>query len=485
MSRGAVVRAVVDSTIRLPGLPAKAAELLRRGLTFPNPEYVNRVRFERWVGATPEEICLAEVDADGTWRVPRGAVAVVRRALAAVGEPVAFEDHRMRRPEVDHALRLELRDYQARAAGELVRHVQGCIVVPCGGGKTVIGAAAIAATRQPALVLVHTRDLVDQWRGAIQQALGLQAGVVADGTFALAEVTVATVQTLAALDDTPLAELGQRFGAVVIDEAHHTPASTFRRLLAHLPGRYRFGLTATPDRADGLTPLLDLCIGPTVFRIRHEELVQAGHLVVPRVEPVATGCAPGATDHTRLVDQLTHDAARNRLIVDLASREAAAGLAVLILSGRVEHCEHLAALLREAGVGAEALTGRVARCRRSELLDRFRRGDLRVVCATSLADEGLDVARLERLILATPARAEGRTIQRLGRLMRPHAGKQTPVLFDLVDDTPLARRQFAARKRAYRNVLGRLETGDCRLEEPRSETCSLKPAACSLAPEAP
>ena len=77
-----------------------------------------------------------------------------------------------------------------------------------------------------------------------------------------------------------------------------------------------------------------------------------------------------------------------------------------------------------------------------------------MVCATSLADEGLDVSRLERLVLATPARAEGRTIQRLGRLMRPHPGKRTPVLYDLVDNIPLARRQFAARKRAYRKVLG-------------------------------
>ena len=107
-----------------------------------------------------------------------------------------------------------------------------------------------------------------------------------------------------------------------------------------------------------------------------------------------------------------------------------------------------------AGVEAEALTGRVARGRRVEILDRFRAGDLRVVCATSLADEGLDVSRLERLILATPARAEGRTIQRLGRLMRPHPGKGTPVLYDMVDDTVLARRQFAARKAAYRKVLG-------------------------------
>ena len=110
--------------------------------------------------------------------------------------------------------------------------------------------------------------------------------------------------------------------------------------------------------------------------------------------------------------------------------------------------------LCEDDVAAAALTGRTPKARRSAILDAFREGELAVVCATSLADEGLDVSRLERLILATPARAEGRTIQRLGRLMRPHPGKGTPILYDFVDDHPMARRQHAARRRAYRKVLG-------------------------------
>jgi superfamily II DNA or RNA helicase len=129
-----------------------------------------------------------------------------------------------------------------------------------------------------------------------------------------------------------------------------------------------------------------------------------------------------------------------------------------VLSGRVEHCTLLATRLGAEGVPAAALTGAVSRTRRNALLARFREGTLGVVCATSLADEGLDIARLERLVLATPARAEGRTIQRLGRLMRPFPGKATPELHDLVDEAPLARAQFGARLRAYRSVLGPAST---------------------------
>jgi len=454
--RGTQVDAVVDGMIRLDpsALPPRAMEILWRGLTFPNPEYVNRVRFGRWVGATPEEITLVERGARGEIRIPRGAVGLLQDAVRAARGRLVFRDRRTTCEPIDYDFTFTLRDYQARAVEALTSRLQGCAIVPCGGGKTVIGTAAIAETGQPAIVLVHTQDLADQWRETIRDALGIEAGVVADGRIEPGTITVATVQTLATLEGPALRELAALFGVVILDEAHHAPAVVFRRVLSAFAGRYRFGLTATPERADGLTPLLDLCIGPTVFRIDHHELVAAGHLVVPRIEPVHTGCSLEADSHAALVARLCADPGRNQRIVELAAREANAGRSVLILSGRVTHCQKLAGHLRKAGVEAEALTGRVARGKRVEVLDRFRAGDLRVVCATSLADEGLDVSRLERLILATPARAEGRTIQRLGRLMRPHPGKGTPVLYDLVDDTVLARRQFAARKAAYRKVLG-------------------------------
>jgi superfamily II DNA or RNA helicase len=451
----ATVQAVVDGVIRFNPreMHPRAVEHLLRDLSFPNPEYISRVRYGRWVGATPEEISLLE-EHDGLATVPRGAVALVREAVRAAGQDLAFDDRRTVCPEVDYEFSFELRSYQEQAVMALINRTQGCAVVPCGGGKTVIGTAAIARTGQPALILVHTHDLVEQWSATVKDALGLDAGVVAGGRCELRQITVATVQSLITLDDAARADLGARFGTVILDEAHHAPASVFREVLSWLPGKYRFGLTATPERSDGLTPMLHLCIGPELFRIDHQQLVDAGHLVVPRVVPVSTGATTDAETHAAIVGNLANDPDRNRLIVELVAREARAGCSVLVLSGRVDHCQRLAKLITAAGTEAAALTSKVAKHKRSGILDRFRDGSLKVVCATSLADEGLDVSRLERLVLATPARAEGRTIQRLGRLMRPHPGKRTPVLYDLVDDIPLARRQFAARKRAYRKVLG-------------------------------
>jgi len=451
------VIATVDSVIRFKAkdIHPKAMELLGRDLTFPNPEYVNRVRFDRWVGAMPEEIILMESDGNGTLSIPRGAVNALRNALSAVGDTVDFLDKRVAVEPIEYNLAFTLRDYQKEAAEFLVRRIQGCVVIPCGGGKTVVGIAVIVKTGQPTIILVHTKDLLEQWQETIRDALGIESGVIAEGKVKIKNITVATVQTLAVMEPGRLAQIGEHFGTVILDEAHHVPATVFRSVLSAFGGKYRYGLTATPDRADGLTPLLDLCIGPVVFEVDHKTLVDGGHLIIPEVISLETGCCPNCDSHSAMVTALVNDKARNEMIVSLVLKEAHHGRTILILSGRVDHCGVLAERLRASGITAEALTGKVPKKKRTDILDRFRSGELSVVCATNLADEGLDVSRLERLILATPAKAEGRTIQRLGRLMRPHPGKATPVLYDLIDDAPMARRQQSARRRAYKKALGK------------------------------
>ena len=451
-----MVDAVVDSMIRISalGMPPKALALIQRALTFPNPEYVKRVRFDRWVGATPEEICLVRESRQGHIVLPRGSVGVLRNAAARAGELVRFEDRRLLGDGTNYPFRLELRDYQADAVATLVAGTQGCAVLPCGAGKTIIGVGIISKTGQSAIILVHTKDLLEQWTETIRSVLGIEPGVVAEGVFEPRRVTVGMVQSLVALDARTLSELGGRFGLLIADEGHHLPAASYQRLLPFFPAKYRFALTATPDRPDGLTPLMLYGIGPILVTVDHQQLVDGGHLVLPEIRVVDTGCHPVADTYAKVVSELIADPERNQTIVDLACRHAEAGHTTLVLSNRVTHCRRLAGLISDWGTPAEALTGSVVKKKRKETLQQFREGSIKVLCATSLADEGLDIERLSRLILATPARAEGRTIQRLGRLMRPHPGKGTPVLYDLVDEHPMARRQHAARRTAYRKVLG-------------------------------
>ena len=450
------MKALVDSAIRIPAseltprLEAKIATQLR----FPNPEFEARRRFGRDTGGVAPHIDLAESDPSGTLIVPRGAVSVVRGAAADCGQLVHFEDRRLRCTPIRYRPTTTLRPYQQEAAAALRRHQQACLVIPPGGGKSVTALAAIALTEQPALVIVHTRDLVTQWQALIVREFGIQPGTIAEGLIELGDVTVATIQSLAQLDDITFAAVAARFGCVVTDEAHHVSAPSFRAVLLRLPALFRFGITATPEREDGLGKFVELAIGPIVYRIEPKDLVEAGHLVLPRVETIRTECNPLTDDFATLVTELTTDPDRNALIVGIARREADAGRTVLILTGRVDHAELLARKCTVFGSPAAALTSATPKKQRDSTLDRFRSGDIRIVSATTLADEGLDITRLSRLILATPAKAQGRTMQRLGRLMRPHPGKGEPVLFDIVDDHPITQRQHRERLRAYRAVLG-------------------------------
>jgi superfamily II DNA or RNA helicase len=281
----------------------------------------------------------------------------------------------------------------------------------------------------------------------------MKAGLYGGGRKDVQHVTIATVQTLRRMKAEAFDDLVNRFGCVIVDEAHHIPASTFQDVLASVPALYRFGLTATPVREDGLTPLLRMTLGEKLFEIDYARLIDLGHLMEPTIEQVETRFTfpyGSADDYGAMVEHLVYDDVRNAQIAAIASEEAHAGETVLVLSDRVDHCQRLADM-----TGGVALTGEMKPSERDDVLTRFKLGEIKIVCATSLADEGLDVPRLSRLILAYPGKAAGRTIQRLGRVMRKGYGKSKPKVYDFVDvNQPVLRSQSLKRARIYRSLLG-------------------------------
>ena len=459
------MRVRVNSCIclRRAEAPAKLIERLRRALSFPNPAYLDRLRLGLPVGGEPRMLCFLDEDEEEVC-IPRGGIHVLRQLAGLDGVDIKCDDRRVFPSERLLDLPLpQLRDYQARAVTKLIQVTQGSAIVPCGGGKTRIGVGAVAVLRTPALILVHTLDIAEQWREEFQDLLHLEVGFLGGGEDSTCLVTIALVQTLSQWSDPQLDDFLGRFGLLVLDEHHHVAASTFRRIVGRCPSRYRLGLTATPEREDGLTPLLELYFGKPLVVVSHEELVAAGVLTLPEIRSVETGFSypyNGMEDYAPMLDALVADEARNSLVVENVAREAGDGNICLVLSGRVEHCEALNGQLLARGIASAALTGKVPKERRKVLLDGARAGRIKVLVATSLADEGLDLPRLSRVFLAYPGRAKGRTMQRLGRLMRPHQCKTSAMLFDFVDrKIPVLRRQHTERRHLYTEILGVSRTG--------------------------
>jgi superfamily II DNA or RNA helicase len=343
-----------------------------------------------------------------------------------------------------------LRPYQREAVEAVLPYRHGVIEAPCGSGKTQMGCAIIAAYkgRGRCLVLVHTQDLVAQWVARLKAVLGVTAAK-ATGSAAWAKMlagveqwlVVTTVQTLGRQ-----AEMGE-WDVVILDEAHHCPASTYTALLARLGFRRIYGLTATPEREDGMGAAMLAWLGPIRYKVDRARLVELGQTMTPAVCRVDSGAWTEASEYTDMVTELSTIGERNALIWRMAMAHGAWPQVMLTL--RVEHAEALGAMAPE-GVKVEVVTGKGKQ--RAEALARVAAGESHVLIATQLADEGLDLPELTACHLTLPSRAAGRTEQRVGRIMRPSAGKGTPVVYDYVDDDSLCLAQWRARVKVYRSL---------------------------------
>ncbi len=351
-------------------------------------------------------------------------------------------------------LRRELRAHQRAALAALLAARGGVCLAPTGSGKSALIVALVAHYGVPALVIVPTKDLVAQLVQTARDWLGVEAGVLADGKRSIGEVlTVATPQgALAALD-----LLRGRVGLVIVDEAHHAGAATYRELLSRLPRRRTVGLTATP-RQDALWRAVVAHVGPVVHEVPRAALERAGLLVVPSYRAVETGWSfdyTGPEDWIALQASLEVDADRRDLVANaFAGAVRGRGLG-LLLCGRVEYSKLLAVELRARGLRAAALVGAMPAKERSATLDAARAGKLDVLTATSLADEGLDLPDLRVLGLAWPSRAEPRLLQRIGRVLRPSEGKSGALVIDFVDAAGPLENQGRIRSRLFAKHWGR------------------------------
>lgn len=438
-------------------LPMALAFELRQMFTIQNPEWVANERAGRWNGNTPETLAFYRQTATGVV-VPRGALGLVIWLIRKLGYRWQLVDRRRTLPAVDLQFAGQLRPYQRRAARELFDKDAGVLEAPTGSGKTAVSLALIAERKQPALVLVHTKDLLNQWLDRIETFLGLPRegiGVVGDGRIEIGRpVTVATVQTLYKL----VHDVAPTIGHLVVDECHRCPSRTFTEVTAAFDAKHLLGLSATPWRRDGLTKVIGWHLGPKV-EITRAELTKADLVfdieVVERLTEFATA-RDASAEYTTVLSELTQDPDRNALIADDVAAEAARDSGVcLVLTDRKAHCEALRDLIERRGCGADLLTGDLGDGQRRAVIDRVRAGAVPVLVATAqLIGEGFDAACLRALFLATPMTFSGRVMQSLGRILRPAPGKAGAKVFDYVDERVGVLRHAADRRRRVYASLG-------------------------------
>lgn len=438
----------IGSSIKISHPSKEVREWCERTLVLGNPDYERKERMGLWLGNTPETLSLYSREGSSLV-VPFGCLREVWKM--AKGSP--YEARFAPAPRISLEGDPNLYPYQRKAVEAALRGKSGVLVAPCGSGKTQMGLAIAQGVGLRTLWLTHAKKLLRQ---SEQRCLSLfpraKVAETTEGKFAIGEdVTFATVQTLSKCDPSLYAEA---FGCVIVDEAHHcvgspTQAKMFYRVVSNCNARYKFGLTATPERNDGLTRCMTACLGPVLHEVAREEvggkIVPATHVRVDwnkKYEPVAYLSPDGMTDFLRLTNLLTLDPDRNAFIAEKAVAYYEQGRRQLLLTSRVAHCKELAALIRRKIPETEEIYGSKP--------DGKRDFSAPVIVATySLAKEGLDVPSLDAVHFCTPIKDPIEARQCAGRVERESEGKKPPIVVDYVDTgVPYCERAYRSRRRA-------------------------------------
>ncbi|KWN68404.1 DEAD/DEAH box helicase [Burkholderia ubonensis] len=436
-------------------LPQALLNRLIRLAAFQNPEFYRAQARGFSVWDKPRIIGRAE-NCPRHIALPRGCLDDVLTLLRDNDVTCDIRDERYAGEPLVVSFAGTLRDDQQMAVADLLRHDTGILHAPTAFGKTVTAAAMIAQRGVNTLVLVHRRELLDQWRERLQSFLGLdprEIGTIGGGkSKATGKIDVAMLQSVA--PDGTRGELLRHYGQVIVDECHHVSADSFEAVLKAVQARYVLGLTATPVRRDSQHPVMFMLCGP----IRHAAKSPSGAPQRLEVFPQRlTSTVDVAADAPiqAVFAHLAQDTPRTQMIAAAVREQYGQGRNVLVLTERTDHLESLQQMLQDTVQSLFVLHGRLGRkARATQLaaLDALAGDTPRVVLATGrLVGEGFDHPALDTLVLAMPVAWKGTLQQYAGRLHREHVGKTGVRVLDYVDGGhPVLLRMWDKRQRGYR-----------------------------------
>ncbi|MFC1813692.1 DEAD/DEAH box helicase [Thermodesulfobacteriota bacterium] len=456
MDHTGTMKIIITNNLRLYGIPPAFRQMLMEKLRFPNPKWLENARMGRWNRGTPRELRFFDkIKGDGLW-IPRGYIRHLLLLSRGHGVRYQIDDQRRSLSSVDFNFNGRLKPFQKKAVTEMLSKEFGTLNAPTGSGKTVMALYMIAERGQPALIIVHTKELANQWIEGAEAFLQIPAaeiGFIGGGKRTIGEkITVAMVQSLYKFSE----EVAPHIGFLVVDECHRCPSRTFTEAVTCFDSRYMLGLSATPWRRDSLSKLIFWHLGDVYHDVDKNRLIQSGDVLPAEVIVRETDFKPyydPVNEYSKMLSELTADDDRNRLI---ASDVAAEGIKndgiCLVLSDRKTHCETLHALLKyKHKVSSDLLTGDLTGSQRQDVVERLNQGKIKVLVATGqLIGEGFDCRELSTLFLATPIRFSGRVLQYLGRVLRPAPGKEKAIVYDYVDvKVDVLNKAARARQKVY------------------------------------
>jgi superfamily II DNA or RNA helicase len=404
---------------------------LKEEFNLVNSEYFVKQKSGKSAWNTKRYIKLVE-ETDTTVCIPRGALGKLLRFCKDKNIDHDFDDKRTKLETVSFTCDLNLRAHQSIVIEAVGKKDFGVIVAPPGTGKTVIGLKLIAEKGQPALIVVHRKQLFEQWIDRIESFLKISKkdiGRIGHGKLKIGKhITVAMIQSLGKkLDD----ELARNFKTIVIDECHHIPAHTYQSTIARLNPYYQYGLTATPFRKYDDGKLIFAHLGEIIIDIKPEQVEEYKRArIIVRNTNLNVPFNSKTDQFETLSNVLIHDSQRNKLILKDVTSELNSGKRAVIITERKEHIKTLAQYLKQT-FEVITLSGDDAETVRKQKWITLNKGDYQVLITTGqFFGEGIDIQNVSRLFLVYPFSFKGKLIQYIGRVQR---NEVAPLIYDYRD----------------------------------------------------
>jgi len=337
-----------------------------------------------------------------------------------------------------------LREIQQNAIDAILKNNNcGVISLDTGLGKTVVALKLISLLKVKTIILVHAEFLLDQWKARIEQYLpGARIGIIRQDRCEIDDIDISIGMIQTVINRTFPKEIG--YGLMINDETHHICAKTFSSVFYKIQPKFLVGLSATPERKDGLSKVLHWFIGPIVITVKRDTNKPSIQFeIMDTTGYVEKFNKLGKVNSPEMITDLSKQKNRNLFIINKINELVKQDRKILVLSDRREHCELFLEQLKLLGINAGVYLGGMKTKNREESVN------CPVILGTYQASgEGFDVPELDTLILATP---KSDVEQAVGRILR-QKNKNDPLVIDIVDSFSLFKGQYYKRRKFYKSA---------------------------------
>jgi superfamily II DNA or RNA helicase len=411
---------------------------------------------------------------------PTGLLDRVKEVIEASGMKVTIKDTRktVKCGKPIQIENIESRDYQDRAVEAALKHKSGIIKICTGGGKSVVLARIAAELNVKAMIYVISIDLLYQMKELFERVLDTEVGMIGDGISEVRPITIATVWSAAKALDSKITFNEDEFGRkesfnagnknnivkaiqgaelIFFDECQLLGAQSLQDInKASKSARYKFGMSGTPHRDDGLDILLEAAVGRKIIDVPASELIGQGFLVKPVIHfiNVDEGSEELGVNYQSIYKKfIVENQDRNAKIVEAANKLKDAGRKTLILVKNLAHGEALIEMF-DPKVVIHFVRGDLDSEERNRIRNDFVKGKIDVIVASSVYDAGIDIPTLDALILAGSGKSSVKALQRIGRVIRPAPNKKSAIVVDFLDNAKYLYNHSLRRLQVYRTEDG-------------------------------